>query len=84
MITGTFSYPIAVKITRKIFKLRGFYQIHLSIAPFLALFHVNVFGLTHAYLRIKLMEDEFETLKHLITKDYEYEGYYKIKSKIII
>ena len=72
MITGTFTYPIAVRIARRVFKLKGFYQIHLFIAPFLALLHVNVFGLTHAYLRIKHMEAEFEDLKHLVQRDYDY------------
>lgn len=80
--TGTFTYPIAVRIARRVFKLKGFYQIHFSIAPFLALFHVNVFGLSHAYCRIKLMEADFEDLKHLVQADYDYQGYYKLKKLI--
>ena len=64
MICGTFTYPIAVRIARGLFKLRGFYAIHLSIAPFLALVHVNILGTTHMYFRIKQTEKEFEFLKN--------------------
>ena len=63
MMCGTVTYPIAVRIAKRIFKLRGFYQIHLSIAPFLALVHVNIFGNSHMYFRIKHTEREYESVR---------------------
>ena len=62
MVCGTFTYPVAVRIARKVFRLRGFYPIHISIAPFLALIHVNIFGTFHALFRARVMEQEFERL----------------------
>ena len=63
MLCGTFTYPIAVRIARKIFRVRGFYAIHISIAPFLALIHVNIFGTLHTIGRAKIMEKEFDRLR---------------------
>lgn len=62
MMCATVTYPLAVRIVKKIFKLRGFYAIHLSIAPFLALVHVNIFGVSHTYCRIKHMEREYDAV----------------------
>lgn len=62
MFCGTFTYPVAVRVARKVFRLRGFYAIHISIAPFLALIHVNIFGTLHALGRVRAMEHEFERL----------------------
>ena len=42
---GTITYPLAVRVAKKAFKLRNFYSIHLTIAPFLALIHINFFAL---------------------------------------
>ena len=63
MMCGTFTYPIAVRIAKRVFRLRGFYPIHFSIAPFLGLVHVNVFGTVQTYFMIKVMEREFEMLR---------------------
>lgn len=60
MMCGTITYPIAVRIARKVFRLKGFYAIHFAIAPFLAAVHVNIFAGLHAYFRIKIIEKEFE------------------------
>ena len=58
MLTGTFTYPIAVRVARsRPFRLRGFYAIHAGIAPFLAFIHVNVFAAWHQYFKIKLTEE---------------------------
>ena len=57
MLVATFTYPVAVRIVRaRPFRLRGFYPIHIAIAPFLAWINVNVFGSMNGYFRIKLME----------------------------
>ena len=56
MMCGTFTYPVAVRMARKIFRIRGFYAIHIAIAPFLALIHVNIFGTVHVYFRARLIE----------------------------
>ena len=77
MLCGTVTYPIAVRIARRVFKLRGFYAIHLSIAPFLALAHVNIFGVAQAYCWIKLMETEFEHLKPQLAREGKLENPYK-------
>ena len=66
MFCGTFTYPIAVRIARKVFRVRGFYAIHISIAPFLAFVHVNIFGTLHALGRARLMEQEFDRLRPLV------------------
>ena len=89
---GTVTYPIAVRIARSkyLFKLRNFYAIHLAIAPFLALVHINIFGGVHQYMAIKIKEAEYrqfleETPKHVISQnDEEYgKSYYKLKKLIL-
>ena len=87
MLTGTFTYPMATKIARSWpFRLRGFWAINLSCAPFLAFIHVHIFGTSHAYLRIKVTEKEFERnlpqLKHLDNKKL-YRNYYDLKSILV-
>lgn len=72
MLCGTITYPIAVRVVKRVFKLRGFYAIHLSIAPFLAIIHTNVFAVSHSYFMIKHMEKEFDSVKHLINNEQEY------------
>jgi hypothetical protein len=62
MMCGTITYPIAVRIARRIFRLRGFYPIHFAIAPFLGLAHINIFGTVQAYEKIKATERDFESL----------------------
>ena len=56
MMCGTVTYPIAVRVAKRVFRLKGFFAIHFSIAPFLAVVHVNIFGALHAYFRIKILE----------------------------
>ena len=68
LFCGTFTYPIAVRVARKIFRLRGFYSIHISIAPFLALIHVNILGTLHAYARAHLIEQEYIRLAPILAK----------------
>ena len=43
---GTYTYPRAVWLARhkRLLKLRNFYAIHVAIAPFLALIHLNFFA----------------------------------------
>jgi len=47
---ATFTYPLAVRIARskRLFKLRNFYAIHISIAPFLAYIHLNFYAFAEA------------------------------------
>merc|ERR1711957_370634 len=87
MLTGTFTYPIATRIARSWpFRLRGFWAINLSCAPFLAFIHVHIFGTSHAYFRIKITEKEFERnqsqLKHLDNRKL-YKNYYDLKSSLV-
>ena len=70
LMCATVTYPLAVRIARKVFKLRGFYAIHLAIAPFLALVHVNILGCSHMYFRIKNAEREFDQLNMPVAKEY--------------
>ncbi|CDW80284.1 UNKNOWN [Stylonychia lemnae] len=76
---GTITYPIAVRITRsRIFKLRNFYAIHIAIAPFLSVIHLNIFAALHMYFNIKQKEDD------KITTKIEYGQYYNIlKEKLL-
>ena len=60
LMCATVTYPLAVRIARKVFRLRGFYAIHLAIAPFLALVHVNILGCAHMYFKIKNTEREYD------------------------
>jgi len=85
MFCGTFTYPIAVRVARKVFRLRGFYPIHCSIAPFLALVHVNIFGTLHAYFRIKLTEMEFESLRSVNSnlREKRYTSYNRSKELVL-
>ena len=61
-LVGTVTYPLAVRIARskRLFKLRNFYAIHLAIAPFLAFIHINIFAGVHTLMRIKIKEEEFQ------------------------
>ena len=83
MMAGTVTYPIAVRIARKRFKLKGFWAIHLAIAPFLALVHVNILGVSHMYFRIKQTEREYDHFSQFIKPSPEYQSYRQIHSKII-
>ncbi len=60
-LCGTITYPIAVRIARSkyLFKLRNFYAIHISIAPFLAFAHINIFAGVHSYMRVKTIEADY-------------------------
>lgn len=82
MICGTVTYPLAVRFVKRVFRLRGFYAIHLTIAPFLALIHVNILGVSHTYLRIKHMEREFEAVKSKLKPESEQESYSAVYSLI--
>ena len=87
LLTGTFTYPLASKLVRSWpLRLRGFYAIHLAIAPLLAYIHVHIFGISHAYCRIKITEAEFERnsdkLKHLQPEKI-YKHYYELKSLLL-
>jgi len=59
MMCGSITYPISIRIVKRLFKLRGFYAIHLAIAPFLAAIHINVFAAIQTYYRIKIIERDF-------------------------
>jgi hypothetical protein len=84
LMTASLTYPVAVRLVKyRPLRLRGYWAIHLTIAPFLALINVNVFGATHSYFRIKVMEQDFIALIQetggKIRTDYEYDGYNQIK-----
>ena len=68
---GTVTYPLAVRIARskRLFKLRSFYAIHLAIAPFLALIHINFFSLVQTLFRIKLLEMEYRKFRPTLNQD---------------
>jgi hypothetical protein len=58
-MVATITYPIAVRIARsRVFKLRNFYAIHVGIAPFLALVHVNIFAALLTFTKIKILESK--------------------------
>jgi len=69
MFCGTFTYPVAVRIARKVFRLRGFYAIHISIAPFLALLHVNIFGTLQTLGNARFTEQEYERMAPLLAQN---------------
>ena len=82
MLCGTVTYPIAVRVARKVFRLRGFYAIHLSIAPFLALAHVNIFSAAQTYIWIKLTERDFEELKPQLAREGKLDSPYKTYERV--
>ncbi len=61
-LCGTVTYPLLVRVARSryLFKLRNFYAIHLSIAPFLTFIHLNIFSSVHTFMRIKIKEADFD------------------------
>ena len=90
MMCGTVTYPIAVRIARKVFRLRGFYAIHLAIAPFLGFVHTNIFGSIWMYVFIKQKEKEFEfyfgqqkAREGLPKYDDVHASYYKLKDTVV-
>ena len=84
MLCGTLTYPLAVRFVKRVFKLRGFYSIHLAIAPILALIHINIFGISHTYFRIKHMEREYDAFlaKNGKSNQEEYFNYSEVKRLI--
>ena len=52
---ATVTYPLAVRIARskRLFKLRNFYAIHVSIAPFLGFIHLNAFIFVQTLIAVK-------------------------------
>ena len=83
MFCGTFTYPIAVRVARRVFGLRGFYAIHISIAPFLALIHVNIFGTLHALGRVRAMEHDYDRLAPSLRKSSNSVSSFKQLRKLI-
>ena len=69
---STITYPLAVRVARskRLFKLRDFYAIHISIAPFLAVIHINFFQLLLSYIRIKQKEKDLWDVKPNLEKEY--------------
>ena len=69
---GTITYPLAVKVARskRLLKLRNFYAIHASIAPFLAFIHINFFSFVQTIIRIKQTESEYRRLMKSYEQDY--------------
>ena len=57
-LLGTYTYPKAVKIARnkRLLGLRNFYAIHVAIAPFLALIHLNTFATLQGFFKAYLHE----------------------------
>ena len=68
---GTITYPIAVRIAKKAFRLRNFYSIHFTIAPFLALIHINFFALVQTLINVQYINHEFREVKPNYAKEYE-------------
>ena len=71
---ATFTYPLAVRVARSkwLFGLRNFYAIHIAIAPFLALIHLNFYSFAEALVKLKMMEMEFREVKGVnLFKDYK-------------
>jgi hypothetical protein len=70
-MAATITYPIAVRIARsRLFKLRNFYSIHLAIAPFLALVHVNIIGFFYIMTKIKFMECKINTIINIVIDEF--------------
>ena len=69
---GTITYPLAVRVARskRLFKLRNFYAIHVSIAPFLALIHINFFSLVQTLLRVKMLELDFREVRPNLEQEH--------------
>lgn len=82
MMCATVTYPLAVRFVKRVFGLRGFYAIHLTIAPILALIHVNIFGVSHTLFRIKHLEREFDAVKSNLRTEREYDSYATVNALI--
>ena len=70
---GTVTYPLAVRVARskRLFKLRNFYVIHLAIAPFLSLIHLNCYSFLQTLSFIKRDEQAFWEARPNAAKDHE-------------
>ncbi|TNV75803.1 hypothetical protein FGO68_gene10144 [Halteria grandinella] len=94
-LCGTVTYPIAVRIARskRLFKLRNFYAIHIAIAPFLAFIHSNIFSGVYMYMKIKIREIDYkeylesnprERDQFVATSNEEFGiAYNKLKKRIV-
>ena len=80
MLCGTVTYPLAVRVARRLFRLKGFYAIHLTIAPFLGVVHVNIFGSTNQLMTIWIVERDFQQLRdqNLFAAPVLYPHYHKV------
>ena len=58
---GTYTYPRAVRLARhkRLLRLRNFYAIHVSIAPFLAFIHMNFFSAIQAVIGAHIFERDY-------------------------
>ena len=68
---GTITYPLAVRFVKKAFRLRNFYSIHIAIAPFLALIHINFFALVQTLINVQYINHEYREVKPNYIKEYE-------------
>ena len=92
---GTVTYPLLVRIvrSRRFLRLRNFYAIHITIAPFLALIHINIFSFVFTCIRIKLKEAEYADFiagnpyynAEIVQQSTEGHGkaYMRVKKKIV-
>ena len=83
LMCSTLTYPVAVRVSKRVFGLTGFYPIHIAIAPFLAFIHVNIFGVTHMYFRIKHIEREFDSLIGFVGREQDYGAYSSVNKQIM-
>ena len=70
---ATITYPLAVRVarSRRLFGLRNYYAIHLAIAPFLAMIHLNFFALVRSYIRAKAREREFHYVRTNAKREFQ-------------
>ncbi|CAI2372622.1 unnamed protein product [Moneuplotes crassus] len=62
-LSATFTYPIAVRLVKSLFKIRDFYAIHLAISPIMVFININVFGTLRGIMNVKIKEAEYEEYK---------------------
>ena len=72
---STITYPMAVKIARhkRLLKLRDFYAIHFTIAPFLGFVHLNFYAFVWTIVHVKNTERKFNELNPNLKKYNKHE-----------
>lgn len=80
-MAASVSYPMYIRLAKKVFKVKSFFAIHAVIAPFMMMQNVFVFANTRGLASIKIFEEiKNKKVEAGIIKKTDYgEEYHKVR-----